>query len=98
MAGPTGAASGAMGAAAGSASADSKKRKRKTASREDYSQRPKTNEYGEALYCYCNQVAYGEMVGCDGDNCILEWFHLPCIGLETLPKGKWYCDDCKRAL
>ncbi|SCV03714.1 LAME_0H12640g1_1 [Lachancea meyersii CBS 8951] len=73
-----------------------KRRKRKPNIKEDYSQRPKTNEYGEALYCYCNQVAYGEMVGCDGDNCILEWFHLPCIGLETLPKGKWYCNDCKR--
>lgn len=60
--------------------------------------RAKTNEYGEALYCYCNQVAYGEMVGCDGDNCELEWFHLPCIGLETLPKGKWYCKDCQRNL
>lgn len=59
-----------------------------------YQNRPKINEYGEALYCYCNQVAYGEMVGCDGENCQLEWFHLPCIGLETLPKGKWYCDDC----
>lgn len=59
-----------------------------------YQNRPKTNEYGEALYCYCNQVAYGEMVGCDGENCQLEWFHLPCIGLETLPKGKWYCNDC----
>ena len=46
--------------------------------------RPKTNDYGEPLYCYCNQVAYGEMVGCDGADCELEWFHLPCIGLETL--------------
>lgn len=62
------------------------------------SSRPKTNEYGEALYCYCNQVAYGEMVGCDGENCELEWFHLPCIGLETLPRGKWYCDDCTKKL
>ncbi|SCV05706.1 LANO_0H13388g1_1 [Lachancea nothofagi CBS 11611] len=79
-------------------SSELKKRKRKLNTKEDYSQRPKTNEYGEALYCYCNQVAYGEMVGCDGDSCILEWFHLPCIGLETLPKGKWYCNDCKRAL
>ena len=60
--------------------------------------RPKTNDYGEPLYCYCNQVAYGEMVGCDGADCELEWFHLPCIGLETLPKGKWYCDDCKKKL
>lgn len=56
---------------------------------------PRVNEYGEPVYCYCNQVAYGEMVGCDGENCELEWFHLPCIGLTTLPKGKWYCDTCK---
>ncbi|SMN18598.1 similar to Saccharomyces cerevisiae YNL097C PHO23 Probable component of the Rpd3 histone deacetylase complex, involved in transcriptional regulation of PHO5 [Maudiozyma saulgeensis] len=63
-----------------------------------YADRPKTNDYGEPLYCYCNQVAYGEMVGCDGDSCELEWFHLPCIGLETLPKGKWYCKDCQNKL
>ncbi|QLG70360.1 hypothetical protein HG535_0A02990 [Zygotorulaspora mrakii] len=58
----------------------------------------RTNDYGEPLYCYCNQVAYGEMVGCDGENCELEWFHLPCINLDHLPKGKWYCDDCKKRL
>lgn len=75
-----------------------KRRKKKTAKDEDYSTRPKVNEYGEPLYCYCNQVAYGEMVGCDGENCALEWFHLPCIGMETLPKGKWYCDDCRKRL
>lgn len=56
---------------------------------------PRVNEFGEPVYCYCNQVAYGEMVGCDGEHCELEWFHLPCIGLTTLPKGKWYCDSCK---
>lgn len=56
----------------------------------------KVNEFGEPLYCYCNQVAYGEMVGCDGASCELEWFHLPCINLDHLPRGKWYCDDCKR--
>lgn len=59
---------------------------------------PRVNEFGEPVYCYCNQVAYGEMVGCDGENCELEWFHLPCIGLTTLPKGKWYCDSCKAKL
>ena len=64
----------------------------------NYADRPKTNDYGEPLYCYCNQVAYGEMVGCDGDHCELEWFHLPCIGLETLPKGKWYCKDCQNKM
>jgi hypothetical protein len=55
----------------------------------------KRNSAGEIVYCYCNQVSYGEMVGCDGDDCKREWFHLPCTGLATLPRGKWYCDDCK---
>lgn len=48
----------------------------------------------EQTYCYCNQVSFGEMVGCDGDDCRREWFHLPCIGFKHPPKGKWYCDDC----
>lgn len=56
------------------------------------------NNGDEPLYCYCNQVSYGEMVGCDGDDCKREWFHLPCTGLATLPKGKWYCDDCSAKL
>jgi hypothetical protein len=41
----------------------------------------------EDLYCYCNQVSYGEMVACDGDGCEREWFHLECVGLKVAPKG-----------
>lgn len=48
----------------------------------------------EPTYCYCDQVSFGEMVGCDGDTCKREWFHLPCIGFKNPPKGKWYCDEC----
>lgn len=48
----------------------------------------------EPTYCYCNQVSFGEMVGCDGETCLREWFHLPCIGFKNPPKGKWYCDEC----
>lgn len=48
----------------------------------------------EPTYCYCNQVSFGEMVGCDGADCKREWFHLPCIGFKNPPKGRWYCDDC----
>ncbi|KAK4133109.1 hypothetical protein BT67DRAFT_383226 [Trichocladium antarcticum] len=52
----------------------------------------------EPLYCYCNQISYGEMVACDGDGCPREWFHLGCVGLKVAPKGnaKWYCEDCKK--
>ncbi|KAL2258718.1 hypothetical protein VTK26DRAFT_7864 [Humicola hyalothermophila] len=54
----------------------------------------------EAVYCYCNQVSYGEMVACDGEGCPREWFHLECVGLKVAPKGnaKWYCEDCKKRL
>ncbi|CAO3629487.1 unnamed protein product [Cunninghamella echinulata] len=48
----------------------------------------------EPLYCYCQQVSFGEMVGCDNDDCDLEWFHLACVDLKTVPKGKWYCYTC----
>ncbi|KAI9291459.1 hypothetical protein K502DRAFT_368431 [Neoconidiobolus thromboides FSU 785] len=48
----------------------------------------------EPTYCYCNQVSYGDMVGCDDETCVREWFHYQCVGLKTLPKGKWYCNDC----
>ncbi|AFR96550.2 PHD-finger protein [Cryptococcus neoformans C23] len=49
----------------------------------------------EPRYCYCNRVSFGEMIGCDNDECPLEWFHLQCIGLENPPTGKWLCDLCK---
>lgn len=39
----------------------------------------------EETYCYCNQVSYGQMVGCDGEHCKREWFHLGCVGLKVAP-------------
>ncbi|QRV85897.1 transcriptional regulatory protein PHO23 [Ceratobasidium sp. AG-Ba] len=50
----------------------------------------------ERRYCYCNEVSFGEMVACDGE-CEREWFHLPCVGLQTAPgpDTKWYCKDCQ---
>ncbi|KAI8138762.1 hypothetical protein BJV82DRAFT_522916 [Fennellomyces sp. T-0311] len=48
----------------------------------------------EPRYCICNQVSYGDMVACDGENCEKEWFHYACVGLVEPPAGKWYCDDC----
>ncbi|KAL7312710.1 hypothetical protein PS15m_012373 [Mucor circinelloides] len=52
------------------------------------------SDKGEPLYCFCQQVSYGEMVACDGENCPYEWFHMDCVGLEEPPKGAWYCSDC----
>ncbi|KAL1925423.1 uncharacterized protein VTP21DRAFT_306 [Calcarisporiella thermophila] len=48
----------------------------------------------EPTYCYCEQVSYGEMIACDNENCEIEWFHYPCVGLKAPPKGSWYCNEC----
>ncbi|KAI0807065.1 hypothetical protein C8Q74DRAFT_1225620 [Fomes fomentarius] len=48
----------------------------------------------EPRYCFCNQVSYGEMIACDNPECTREWFHMGCVGLTRIPKGKWYCRDC----
>ncbi|XP_077584066.1 inhibitor of growth protein 1 [Stigmatopora nigra] len=49
----------------------------------------------EPTYCLCEQVSYGEMIGCDNDECPKEWFHFSCVGLHHKPKGKWYCPQCR---
>ncbi|UYV81073.1 ING2 [Cordylochernes scorpioides] len=49
----------------------------------------------EPTYCLCDQVSYGEMIGCDNESCIIEWFHFSCVGLVSKPKGKWYCPNCR---
>lgn len=48
----------------------------------------------EPVYCFCNQVSFGDMIACDNGNCSREWFHYTCVGLEEPPKGKWYCKEC----
>jgi hypothetical protein len=50
----------------------------------------------EPPYCFCGAPDNDEMVACDGKGCPREWFHYVCVGLtqETVPKGKWFCDDC----
>ena len=49
----------------------------------------------EPVYCTCHRVAFGGMIGCDNDDCEVEWFHFACVGLTEQPTGAWYCADCK---
>jgi len=48
----------------------------------------------EPTYCICQDVSWGEMIGCDNNDCPIEWFHFGCMGLTSKPKGKWYCPKC----
>ncbi|KAH6578009.1 hypothetical protein BASA62_000533 [Batrachochytrium salamandrivorans] len=56
--------------------------------------RSATPEMDEQLYCFCQQVSYGEMIACDNEECPHEWFHLECVGLAEPPNGVWFCRDC----
>lgn len=50
------------------------------------------------LYCFCQEKSYGEMIGCDNDQCRFEWFHLKCVEvLPPLPET-WFCPECVTAL
>ncbi|KIV98090.1 hypothetical protein, variant [Exophiala mesophila] len=67
--------------------------------REDEDEENEMAEEDEERYCYCQGVSYGEMVACDKPDCPMQWFHLDCIGLKSVPKSaKWYCDECKETL
>ncbi|CAH1777739.1 unnamed protein product [Owenia fusiformis] len=75
-----------------------KKKKRKTTKKEEKGQSSPADipiDPDEPTYCLCEQVSYGEMIGCDNDACEIEWFHFNCVQLSTKPKGKWYCPQCR---
>jgi len=57
-----------------------------------------TFDPSEPRYCLCNQVSYGDMVACDNEDCPIEWFHYPCVGITATPKGKWYCPQCSASM
>ncbi|TRM59478.1 hypothetical protein BD626DRAFT_508442 [Schizophyllum amplum] len=56
-----------------------------------------TEAIDEPRYCTCNGISAGTMVACDNSECPMEWFHLPCVGLENQPpeEEKWYCPSCR---
>lgn len=74
-----------------------KKKKRKTKAEKERETSPVEPpiDPDEPTYCLCEQVSYGEMIGCDNEECPIEWFHFSCVGLTTKPKGKWYCPKCR---
>lgn len=54
-------------------------------------------EASEPRYCYCGGVSSGQMIGCDGPGCQMEWFHMECTDLKKLPEKEetWFCRNCE---
>lgn len=56
-----------------------------------------SEEDASTPWCICRQPENGEkMVGCDNEDCSIEWFHFSCVGLEQSPgeEDKWFCETC----
>ena len=47
-------------------------------------------------WCYCNQEESGKMIACDSEWCPIQWFHTRCLKVYRVPKGKWYCPECRK--
>lgn len=58
--------------------------------KEEWNSGEDTNE----RYCICKDISYGDMIMCDNGLCETQWFHFVCVGLNSAPKGKWYCPKC----
>lgn len=62
-------------------------------------------EEDPALYCFCKQRSFGDMIACDNEKCPNgEWFHYKCVGLLNRVEAlkytteKWYCSaGCREA-
>ena len=50
-------------------------------------------------YCYpgCTLTESKGLVGCDGKDCDIKWFHYECVNMDesNMPKGDWTCLDCE---
>ena len=52
-------------------------------------------EVDDTPYCSCRQPSsFGDMVECEGSNCKINWYHLKCVKLKSIPDGAWICKDC----
>ena len=52
----------------------------------------------DKLYCFCGNIDYGEMIGCDGADREAEWFHFDvCVEIDpkAKPEGSRFCERCR---
>uniref|UniRef100_A0AC35U550 Inhibitor of growth protein n=1 Tax=Rhabditophanes sp. KR3021 TaxID=114890 RepID=A0AC35U550_9BILA len=52
------------------------------------------SEEDERIWCTCREKSYDLMVACDLNTCPYKWFHAPCVGITSQPKGQWICPTC----
>lgn len=51
------------------------------------------DEADERRYCFCNNVSYGDMIGCDDDACEREWVSMDWWGTRREERQESYADN-----
>lgn len=69
---------------------------RRAAADDDVEGEEEEEDDDHQLYCYCQRVSFGDMVGCDNNDCKYQWFHWGCVGVKSEPAGEWLCPDCRK--
>ena len=62
----------------------------------DHNNQTGDREQAGLLWCYCRKGEFGQMIGCDSTECHIQWFHTSCLRITKIPKGKWFCPDCRK--
>ena len=48
------------------------------------------------VWCFYRCEESGEMIACDNEQCKIGWFHINCLRIEKVPRGKWFCPECTK--
>ena len=49
----------------------------------------------EQSICICRESRESELIHCCDKSCMIKNFHTICLGIESVPKGKWFCPYCR---
>ncbi len=44
--------------------------------------------------CVCGSKDLRDWIACDNADCEVVWYHMNCMGLESVPAGQWLCPKC----
>ena len=46
--------------------------------------------------CTCQSIVDSKIIICSNKSCVVKKYHISCLGIEHLPKKKWFCPYCSR--
>ena len=48
-------------------------------------------------WCMCKMDGTeDDLIMCEDNSCKIIWFHFKCMCIKKIPKGKWFCPECRK--